>query len=702
MESTKQGVQNKDCFSLSLSLVNVDTYTEIMDPTNSEGETGKISVEESRDEKKERMSERKGGRPDDRTLGDSWTLWLDNGGSRRTQEEYERGTIEIATVNTIREFWKFWNQLAPLMGPLKEKKHKGNSKSSSEEECEESKGVGGVERCNICVFREGVRPSWEDPANLHGGSWTLKVPRSDGDKATSHVICEVIGRQLPVPRGVPGEEPICGVFVRVRGDVVAIDVWNRFTSPPEDINVVKEHLDRRIAEMGLTGRVLPVTFTPHNSPNKPSTSTMARRTSLLSESVNDLRSYALNDTAAGKEEEGARATPRRRTRAPPMLSSPKRLAVLLRPAKDDTPTSSGSSGSASTSTSATATPSDEGCALPEAQQASTDTTPRFPYSGFTPRAAGAGGLRSLNDHYRSVSVGGLASGRGATEAEAAAPAPERAHGRRPSGLQEALPILLRQGYAIPFAAYRDLAQAEALAAMPPGSTAAQACAEHLRQSSQSHARGSPMLPALPPDLLGHRRAYSLDRTALDEAYARYTEAKQAAFLRDQEADALRAAALPACLAPEWDESMGQEPIPGLGGAAGGDSTGLFGGLRNASVPRSSLAASAFSSEQGPFERLCGSCGVEEEPTALEQRKPHSLPEEEEHEVVDGKEDEEEDDKGEDENDKNNDKEEDDGEKDDEGSVPEGDMRTAVLVVALLFLVAVAFVVFVTAYPPTLD
>ena len=654
-----------------------------MDPTNTEGETGKASSERRGDAKTAAEPETAAGRKKedgaahDRVLGDSWTLWLDNGGSRHTQEEYERGTVEIATVKTIRSFWKFWNQLAPLMGPLPEKK-RSSSSSSGDKESEESKGVGGVERCNICVFREGIRPSWEDPANLHGGSWTLKVPRSAGDKVTSHVICEVIGRQLPVPRGVPGEEPVCGVFVRVRKGVVAVDVWNRFTSPPEAIKTVRDHMDRLVAGMGIPGSVPPVVFTPHNSPSKPSSSTMARSASLLSASVNDLRSYTLPE-AAGAGEGSERPTPRHRARCPPMLASPRRIAVLVRPSKDDTPTSPAS---------AATTPGSEGV-LPPAQPTSAGTTPRFPYSGLTPRA--------LKDHYRSASVGGTASAHGAHAGEAerhvlgtataaadagagVAPRAPRDHVRRPSGLQEAIPILLRQGYAIPFAAYQDLAQAEALAAVPPGSTEAQRCEEHLRQSSQSHARGSPLLPALPLDLAGHRRAYSLDRTALDEAYARYTQAKQDAYLRDLGLPEARAPP-PLCAAQEWDESMGQEPIPGLG--TGSDSTGLFGGVRNASIPRSSLAASAFAGEQGPFERLCGSCTAAAESSDDDDDESTGAAEAE-HEEAPAPEDtdKEEEEKGE-----------------DAAAGPEVDMRAAALVAAVLLLVTFALVLAVATHPP---
>lgn len=32
-------------------------------------------------------------------------------------------------------------------------------------------------RDTVHIFRKGVKPVWEDPENLNGGSWTFRVPK---------------------------------------------------------------------------------------------------------------------------------------------------------------------------------------------------------------------------------------------------------------------------------------------------------------------------------------------------------------------------------------------------------------------------------------------------------------------------------------------------------------------------------------------
>jgi len=71
----------------------------------------------------------------------------------------------------------------------------------------------------------------------------------------------------------------------------------------------------------------------------------------------------------------------------------------------------------------------------------------------------------LNDHFRSASLGVQNPSRttkpisrlGPVVAQPASVSFQN-HMRKSSGLQQALPLLLRQGYAVPFAAYKDLVQ----------------------------------------------------------------------------------------------------------------------------------------------------------------------------------------------------------------------------------------------------
>jgi len=542
----------------------------------------------------------------DLVLGDQWTLWLDNGGVRRTKEDYEKGTVEVRTVKTAREFWKCWNQLARLMAPLRQRSER------------DERGVEATEKCNICVFRKGIRPSWEDPANTSGGSWTLKVPRSVSDSVATTVVCEVIGGQVPIKPVVPGEEPICGVFIRVRPNVIAIDVWNRFTEPEEVLQKVKDHFNHVISEIKLPTPVLlpTVVFTPHDSPNKRCSSHMSSHLT-LSSSSSDLRSYLKN--GARKPSSGSSSPSTPCSPLNPEPSSPLHLrtassGVSQSPSRRRTHAARKTSLHVRGDGLSNTQSSDDFLAAGDTSAAA--ATIRLPNTG----ASAALLTTELNDHIKSASVGDPNSARSDLHNSRFGPVVAQPssvsfqnHMRKSSGLQQALPLLLRQGYAVPFAAYKDLVQEQTFSETVPGSAEAQKCEEHLRKSSISSAKYSPTISALPPDVIGHRRAFSLDRTTLDAAYSRYAQAKQAAYLRDKELERQeqllkQQPATAPYYSHEWNKNMSQEPIPGLGTV--GDGSGLFASLNSVGIARSPLAAScSIPSSVSDESTLCGIPGT---------------------------------------------------------------------------------------------
>jgi hypothetical protein len=96
---------------------------------------------------------------------------------------------------------------------------------------------------------------------------------------------------------------------------------------------------------------------------------------------------------------------------------------------------------------------------------------------------------------------------------------------RVSGIEQAVPVLLRQGFDVPASAYVELAQIKIHSSTPPDSPRAQHCQKAIRTNSQHSA---PLLASY----MRHRRAFSLDRSADDIqlAFDRYSRAKQEAHL----------------------------------------------------------------------------------------------------------------------------------------------------------------------------
>ena len=66
---------------------------------------------------------------------------------------------------------------------------------------------------DIHLFKDGIRPLWEDDANKNGGKWIVRLKKGLANRCWENLILAILGEQFMV-----GEE-ICGAVVSVRYQV---------------------------------------------------------------------------------------------------------------------------------------------------------------------------------------------------------------------------------------------------------------------------------------------------------------------------------------------------------------------------------------------------------------------------------------------------------------------------------------------------
>jgi translation initiation factor 4E len=114
-----------------------------------------------------------------------------------TPHPYENSIKTIQTVHTVEEFWETYNYLK-----------RPNDLAST---------------TDYHFFREGVKPTWEDPANEKGGKWIIRLPKGLASRYWEEVVLALIGGQF---QGVPDGE-ITGLVVSIRYSEDILGVWNR-------------------------------------------------------------------------------------------------------------------------------------------------------------------------------------------------------------------------------------------------------------------------------------------------------------------------------------------------------------------------------------------------------------------------------------------------------------------------------------------
>uniref|UniRef100_A0A8D2ISP0 Eukaryotic translation initiation factor 4E family member 2 n=1 Tax=Varanus komodoensis TaxID=61221 RepID=A0A8D2ISP0_VARKO len=159
---------------------------------NEENSTQKDGEKEKNDRDKPQISTKRKAAvpgPAEHPLQYNYTFWY----SRRTpgrptsSQSYEQNIKQIGTFASVEQFWRFYSHMV-RPGDLT-----GHS--------------------DFHLFKEGIKPMWEDDANKNGGKWIIRLRKGLASRCWENLILAMLGEQFMV-----GEE-ICGAVVSVRFQV---------------------------------------------------------------------------------------------------------------------------------------------------------------------------------------------------------------------------------------------------------------------------------------------------------------------------------------------------------------------------------------------------------------------------------------------------------------------------------------------------
>jgi len=71
------------------------------------------------------------------------------------------------------------------------------------------------------LFRDTIKPMWEDEANREGGKWIVRLRKGYASRCWEDLVLAVVGEQFDV------SEEICGVVISIRFQEDIISVWNK-------------------------------------------------------------------------------------------------------------------------------------------------------------------------------------------------------------------------------------------------------------------------------------------------------------------------------------------------------------------------------------------------------------------------------------------------------------------------------------------
>lgn len=152
----------------------------------------------------------------------NWTLWFDNPSAKGLskgpggKDSWGEDLNKVVDFDSVEEFWGLYNNIIPPSAL--------------------------PQKANYYLFKEGVKPAWEDPANTNGGKWSIQLPRDKSragiDRLWLFTMLAAIGETFESPAiGAESEaepELVTGVIMSARPQFYRIAIWTRKADDPVD------------------------------------------------------------------------------------------------------------------------------------------------------------------------------------------------------------------------------------------------------------------------------------------------------------------------------------------------------------------------------------------------------------------------------------------------------------------------------------
>uniref|UniRef100_A0A7S2QMS9 Uncharacterized protein n=1 Tax=Zooxanthella nutricula TaxID=1333877 RepID=A0A7S2QMS9_9DINO len=166
----------------------------------------------------------------------TWTIWeqiMRSSDSKAAQ--YSDATHKIASFGTVKQFWRYWNHLpqpSELLDGKKFVRETGESRSVVDA---------------LMIFRDGIRPEWEDAANATGGHFQFQLKSGLGggtiDEYWNNIVLGMIGGSIEPAEMVTGVR-LVDKLQQARTASVRLEVWFSNIDDTEKVDLLQNNLER--------------------------------------------------------------------------------------------------------------------------------------------------------------------------------------------------------------------------------------------------------------------------------------------------------------------------------------------------------------------------------------------------------------------------------------------------------------------------
>ncbi|EGV62945.1 eukaryotic translation initiation factor 4E [Yamadazyma tenuis] len=168
-------------------------------------------------------------------LNNKWTLWYTKPQVNKSENWHDL-LKPVITFSSVEEFWGIYNSIPPANQlPMKSDYH---------------------------LFKEGIKPEWEDEQNAKGGKWQYSFGNRREINATINDLwlrglLSIIGETIE-----DDEDEVNGIVLNIRKQVIKIGIWTKDCDETK-LKTVGERL-KKVLKLAEEQRV---EFTSHDASN---------------------------------------------------------------------------------------------------------------------------------------------------------------------------------------------------------------------------------------------------------------------------------------------------------------------------------------------------------------------------------------------------------------------------------------------------
>eukprot|EP00933_Yihiella_yeosuensis_P039949 TRINITY_DN3413_c1_g1_i1.p1 TRINITY_DN3413_c1_g1~~TRINITY_DN3413_c1_g1_i1.p1 ORF type:complete len:239 (+),score=61.13 TRINITY_DN3413_c1_g1_i1:116-832(+) len=195
----------------------------------------KISPEMS-DYQKPSVSEMEDMKGKDPALRHVWTIWEQIAPqTNAANAAYSDATNRVASFSTVKGFWKYWNHLpqpSMLLDGKKFVRVSGENKSVVDA---------------LMLFREGIKPEWEDAQNASGGHFQFQLKANLGggliDEYWNNIVLGIIGGAIEPADMITGVR-LLDKLNHKKAAFIRIEVWFTNWADTEKVDQLQTSLEK--------------------------------------------------------------------------------------------------------------------------------------------------------------------------------------------------------------------------------------------------------------------------------------------------------------------------------------------------------------------------------------------------------------------------------------------------------------------------